>query len=61
MFAWLKIPDYYEIWEEVWNEGIATLLNPGEVNAAHPSYVEKYGEHLKQIGYTPEQMAIAYN
>ena len=42
-------------------EGKATLLNQGEVNTAHPSYVEKYGEHIKQIGYTPEQMAIAYS
>ena len=42
-------------------EGIATLLNPGEINTAHPSYVEKYGEHIKRIGYTPEQMAIAYS
>ena len=27
----------------------------------HPSYVEKYCEHIKQIGYTPEQMAAAYS
>jgi PPOX class probable F420-dependent enzyme len=42
-------------------EGIATLLNPGELNTAHPGYVEKYGKHIKRIGYTPEQMATAYS
>jgi PPOX class probable F420-dependent enzyme len=42
-------------------EGIATLLEPGEANAAHPGFVKKYGEHIKQIGYTPEQMAAAYS
>ena len=42
-------------------EGIATLLKPGELNTALPGFVEKYGEHIKQIGYTPEQMAKAYN
>ena len=42
-------------------EGIATLLKPGEVNTALPGFVEKYGEYIKQIGYTLEEMAAEYS
>jgi PPOX class probable F420-dependent enzyme len=42
-------------------EGIATLLKSGEVNTAQPGFVEKYGEHIKRIGYTPEEMAADYS
>ena len=42
-------------------EGTATLLQPGETSTAQAAFIEKYGEHIKQIGYTPEQMAAAYS
>jgi PPOX class probable F420-dependent enzyme len=42
-------------------EGIASLLKPGEASTVQPGYFEKYGEHIKQIGYTPEQMAAEYS
>jgi PPOX class probable F420-dependent enzyme len=42
-------------------EGIAALLKPGEVNTAQPGFVEKYGEHIKRIGYTLEEMAAEYS
>ncbi len=42
-------------------EGKATLLAPGEVDATAASFVEKYGERIKGLGYTPEQMAAAYS
>ncbi len=42
-------------------EGKATLLAPGEVDVTTAGFVEKYGEHIKRIGYTPEQMAATYS
>jgi PPOX class probable F420-dependent enzyme len=42
-------------------EGKATLLAPGEVDVTTAGYVEKYGAHIKRIGYTPEQMAAVYS
>jgi len=42
-------------------EGIASLLKPEEASTTQPGYVEKYGEHIKQIGYTPEEMAAEYS
>ena len=42
-------------------EGIASLLKPGEVNTELPGFVEKYGEYIKQIGYTLEEMAAEYS
>lgn len=42
-------------------EGTATLLPPGEADITLDSYVKKYGEHIKGIGFTPESMAAAYS
>ncbi len=42
-------------------EGTATLLSPETVDAALPAYVAKYGEEIKGIGTTPEQMAGDYS
>ena len=42
-------------------EGKATLLTPGEIDTTAPSYLEKYSEHIRKIGFTPEQMAAAYS
>lgn len=42
-------------------EGTATLLEPGTVGTDLPAYVEKYGERIKGIGFTPESMAAAYS
>ena len=57
----LAIDDTHAGSDPITIEGTATLLNPGEANTAHPSYIEKYGERIKEIGYTPEQMALAYS
>ena len=57
----LAVDDTREGSDPITIEGIATLLHPGEANTMHSSYVEKYGEHIKRIGYTPEQMAAAYS
>lgn len=57
----LAIDNTYEGSDPITIEGTATLLQSGEVNTAHPSYIEKYGEHIKRMGSTPEQMAVSYS
>ncbi|HLI69382.1 MAG TPA: TIGR03667 family PPOX class F420-dependent oxidoreductase [Ktedonobacteraceae bacterium] len=42
-------------------EGKATLLPPGETSVTAAAYLAKYREHIKGIGFTPEQMAAAYS
>lgn len=42
-------------------EGDATLLAPGEVDLTTPAFVEKYGERIKRLGFTPKSMAAAYS
>lgn len=42
-------------------EGTAELLAPGEADTTLAAYVEKYGERIKRIGFTPEQMAAQYS
>jgi PPOX class probable F420-dependent enzyme len=42
-------------------EGTASLLATGEVDTTHSAYIEKYGEGIKEIGLTPEQMAAQYS
>lgn len=42
-------------------EGTAQLLAPGEVDATLTAYVEKYGDGIKQLGFTPEQMAAQFS
>jgi len=42
-------------------EGTATLLAPGVMSATLQAYVKKYGEGIKQLGFTPEQMAAEYS
>jgi PPOX class probable F420-dependent enzyme len=42
-------------------EGTATLLATGDVVTNHTAYLEKYVEGMKQIGFTPEQMAAQYS
>ncbi len=42
-------------------EGTAALLAPGEVALTLPAYTKKYGEDIKRIGFTPEQMAAEYS
>jgi PPOX class probable F420-dependent enzyme len=42
-------------------EGEATLLAPGEIDLTTPAFVEKYGERITHIGYTPTSMAAAYS
>ncbi len=57
----LALDNTHEGSDPITIEGIATLLKPGEVNTALPGFVEKYGEHIKRIGYTPEEMAADYS
>ena len=42
-------------------EGTASLLEAGITDATQASYLAKYGEGIKRLGYTPEQMAAAYS
>jgi len=41
-------------------EGLASLLPPGSLNLALDAYVEKYGEMIEELGYTPETMARVF-
>lgn len=42
-------------------EGTATLLAPGEADATLQAYTEKYGEGIKELGFTSQQMAAEYS
>ena len=42
-------------------EGTATLLAQGEADAALAAYIKKYGEGIKLLGFTPEQMVSEYS
>lgn len=42
-------------------EGTATLLTHDEVGAILANYTQKYGEGIKGLGMTPEQMVAAYS
>lgn len=42
-------------------EGKAALLPPDQADVTLAAYVAKYGERMKGINYTPEQMAAAYS
>jgi len=57
----LAVDDTHKGADPIAIEGIARLLAPGEVDTTSPAYVEKYGEAIKQIGFTPEQMAAVYS
>ena len=41
-------------------EGQATLLPQDQTDTTLAAYVAKYGESIKEINYTPEQMAAVY-
>jgi PPOX class probable F420-dependent enzyme len=57
----LAVDNTHEGSDPITIEGTATILKSGDANAALPGFVKKYGEHIKQIGYTPEQMVAAYS
>ena len=57
----LAVDNTHEGSDPITIEGIASLLKPGEVNTALPGFVDKYGEYIKQIGYTLEEMAAEYS
>lgn len=42
-------------------EGTATLLEAGITDATRDSYLAKYGEGIKQLGYTLAQMVATYS
>jgi PPOX class probable F420-dependent enzyme len=57
----LAVDDSHQGNDPITIEGTATLLPAGEVNTSLPAYVEKYGEGMKGIGLTPEQMATQFS
>jgi PPOX class probable F420-dependent enzyme len=57
----IAVDDTHQGADPITIEGTARLLAPGEVTATLPAYVEKYGEGIKEIGFTPEQMAAAFS
>lgn len=57
----LAIDDTHQGADPIAIEGTATLIQAGEVDVTLDAYVKKYGEHIKRIGYTPEQMAAEYS
>lgn len=57
----LAVDDTHKGDDPITIEGTATLLEPGEVDAMLPAYVEKYKDGLREIGLTPEQMAKEYS
>ena len=57
----LAVGDTHKGSDPIAIEGIATLIAPGEVDVTSAAYVEKYGERIKRIGFTPEQMAAEYS
>ena len=57
----LAIDDTHEGDDPITIEGTATLLAPGEADVTADAYVAKYGEDIKGIGFTPEQMAAEYS
>jgi PPOX class probable F420-dependent enzyme len=57
----LAVDDTHNGADPITIEGMATLLPAGEVSATFPAYLEKYGSEIKNIGFTPEQMAAEYS
>ena len=42
-------------------EGTATLLAQGDSDTSLAAYVKKYGDGIKGLGFTPEQMVSEYS
>ncbi|HLZ57616.1 MAG TPA: TIGR03667 family PPOX class F420-dependent oxidoreductase [Ktedonosporobacter sp.] len=42
-------------------EGTAELLNDPNMSVVVPAYVAKYGNDIKELGLTPESMAVEYS
>ncbi len=42
-------------------EGTAELLDDPKISVMMPEYVEKYGEFIKDLGWTPASMAADYS
>jgi PPOX class probable F420-dependent enzyme len=57
----LAVDDTHQGADPITIEGTATLLEPGKFDATLPAFVEKYGDRLKHVGSTPEQMAQEYS
>lgn len=57
----LAVDDTHEGSDPITIEGTAKLLAPEEVDTTLAAYIEKYGEDIKQIGFTPAQMAAQYS
>lgn len=57
----LALDDTHKGDDPITVEGTATLLEPGEVDIALSAYAEKYKDDIKDLGFTPEQMAKEYS
>jgi PPOX class probable F420-dependent enzyme len=57
----LALDDTHKGEDAITIEGTATLLTPGEIDATFSAYLEKYKDGIKEIGFTPEQMAKEYS
>jgi hypothetical protein len=57
----LAVDDSHKGSDPITIEGTATLLSHGDVDTTLAAYVAKYGRGIKDIGFTPEQMAAAYS
>jgi PPOX class probable F420-dependent enzyme len=42
-------------------EGKAELVDPQEINVTLSAYEQKYGSHIKDLGWTPANMAAEYS
>lgn len=57
----LALDDTHKGDDPITVEGTATLLDPGEVDITFSTYVEKYKDAIKELGFSPEQMAKEYS
>ncbi len=57
----VAIDDTHDGADPITIEGHATLLAENDVDTTLAAYITKYGERMKDINYTPEQMAAAYS
>lgn len=57
----LALDDTKEGEDVVIVEGTAELLDDPGLSVMLPAYVEKYGAHIQDLGWTPESMAADYS
>lgn len=57
----LALDDTHKGDDPITVEGTATLIEPGEADRTFSAYAEKYKDDIKELGFTPEQMAKEYS